>query len=111
MWEGEDHIFHEICEIHPHKLPLLLNVAQSNGKPLPLGSYTERMVTQKIDRVAGVQLLSVTIMNERESMVELREDGPIIDASQLIQGLASQEGQSVCVSCMISSKRSLLSII
>ena len=41
------------------------------------------------DRVAGVQPLSVTIMNERESMVELREDYPIISISQLIQGLAS----------------------
>ena len=64
-----------------------------------------------IDRVAGVQPLSVTIMNERESMVELKEDDPIIDVSQLIQGLASWEEQSVNVSCMISSKRSLLSII
>ena len=44
-------------------------------------------------------------------MVELREDYPITDTSQLIQGLASWEGQSVNVSCVISSKRSLLSII
>ena len=49
-------------------------------------------------------------MNERRSMVELKEDDPIIDVSQLIQGLVSWEGQSVNVSCMISSKRSLLSI-
>ena len=32
----------------------LLNVAQSNGKLLPVGNYTERTVTQMIDRVAGV---------------------------------------------------------
>ena len=41
-------------------------------------------------------------------MVQLKEDDPIIDASQLIQGLAYWEGQSVNVSCIISSKRSLL---
>ena len=76
-----------------------------------MGSYTERTVMQMIDRVAGVQPLSVTIMNEREAIVELREDDPIIDVSQLIQRLASWEGQSINVSCMISSKRSLLSII
>ena len=66
---------------------------------------------QMIDRVAGVQPLSVTIMNERESMVEVREDDPIINVSQLIQGLVYWEGQSVNVSCVISSKRSLFSII
>ena len=63
------------------------------------------------DRVAGNQPLSVTIVNEKEVIVELKEDDPIIDVSQLIQGLASWEGQSVSVSCVISSKRSLLSII
>ena len=56
-----------------------------------------------IDRVAGVQALSVTIVNEKEAIVELKENDPIIDISQLIQGLASWEGQSVNVSCMISS--------
>ena len=109
-WE-EDDIFHEISQVCPHQLSLLLNAAQRSGKPLPAGSYTERTVTQMIDRVAGVQPLSVTIMNEREATVELREDDPIIDVSQLIQGLVSWEGQSVNVSCMISSVRSLLSII
>ena len=66
---------------------------------------------QMIDRVAGVQPLGVTIVNEREAIAELKEDDPIINVSQLIQGLASWEGQSVNVSSVISSKRSLLSII
>ena len=111
LCEGEDNVFHEISQIFQHQLSLLLNMAQSNRKPLPVGCYTERMVMQVIDRVAGVKPLSVTIVNERESMAELKEDDPIIDVSQLIQGLASWKGQSVNVSCIISSKRSLLSII
>ena len=41
----------------------------------------------------------------------MREHDPIIDRSQLIQGLVSWEGQSVNVSCVIPSKKSLLSII
>ena len=81
------------------------------GKPLLVGSYTERSVTQMIDRVAGVQPLRVTIINEKEAIVEMKEDDPIIDVSQLIQGLAFWEGQSINVRCMISSKGSLLSII
>ena len=69
-------------------------MAQSSGKPLSVGSYTERSVTQMTDRVAGVHPLSVTIVNKKEAIVQLKEDDPIID-----------------VSCVISSKRSLLSII
>ena len=48
--------------------------------------------------------------NEREAIIELKEDDPIIKVSQLILGLASWEGQSVNVSRVMSSKRSLLSI-
>ena len=79
-------------------------------KSLPVGSDTERSVMQMIERVAWVQPTSVTIVNENEVIVELKEDDPIVDVSQLIQGLASWEGQSVNVSCMISNKRSLVSI-
>ena len=69
---------HEISQVCPHKFSLLLNVAQGNGKPLPMGSRTERTVTQMIDRVAGVKPLSVTIMNKSKAMVELRENDPIL---------------------------------
>ena len=88
-----------------------MNVVQSSRKPLPVGSYTERLVSQIVNIVAGVEPLSVTVMNEREVILELREEDPIIVVSWLIPGLMSYEGQSVNVSCVMSSKRSLLSII
>ena len=50
-------------------------------------------------------------MNEREAIVDLREEDPIMEVSHLIPGLTSLEGQSVNVGCMMSSKRSLISII
>ena len=53
----------------------------------------------------------MNIVNEKEAIVGLKEDDPIIELSYLIPGLTSWEGQSVIVSCMMSSKRSLLSII
>ena len=64
-----------------------------------------------INRVVGVQSLSVTTVNEKEAIVNLKEDDPIIEVSQLIPGFTSWEGQSVNLSCVMSSKRSLLSII
>ena len=64
-----------------------------------------------INRIAGAQPQVVTVMNERDVIVELREEDAVVEVSQLIPGLMSWEGQSVDVSCMMSSKRSLLSII
>ena len=51
----------------------------------------------------------MTAVNEKEAIVELKEDDPVIEISQLIPGLASWEGHSVSVSCVMSRKRSLLS--
>ena len=111
LYMGGDDIFYETKQVHVHSLLLLINVVQSSGKSVPVGSYIERLVTQMVNRVLGVQPLGVTIMNEREEIVELKEDDPIIKVSQLIPGLAFWEGQSVNVSCMMSNKRSLLTII
>ena len=41
LCEGEDDVFHEMSQVYPHKLSLLLNMVQSNEKPLPVGSYIE----------------------------------------------------------------------
>ena len=68
-------------------------------------------MSQIVNRVAGVEPLGVTVTNERQAIVELKEEDPMIEVSQLIPGLVSREGQSVNVSFVMSSKRSLLSII
>ena len=60
---GGDDVFHETNQVQLHSLSLLLNVVQSSGKPLPLGSYSERLVLQMVYRVAGVQPQGVTVMN------------------------------------------------
>ena len=88
-----------------------MNEVQSSRKLLPVGSYTERLVSQVVNRVAGVQPQGVNGINEREVITELREEDPIIKVSQLIPGLMSWEGQPVNVSCVLSSKGSFLSII
>ena len=50
-------------------------------------------------------------MNERDAIVDLREADPMVEVFQLLHGLAAWEGQSVDMSCLMSSKRSLFSIV
>ena len=63
-----------------------MNVVQSSGKPLPAGSYTERLVSQMVNRIVAVQPLGVTVMRERDAIVEFREEDPVVEVSQLIPG-------------------------
>ena len=53
---------------------LLLRVMQSNGKPLPIGGFTGRAMSQMLHEVAGVFPREVVIMNDQELVMELEEE-------------------------------------
>ena len=50
---------------------LLLKVTQSNGKPLTIGGFTGRAMSQMPHEVAGVIPKEVVIMNDQEVVMEL----------------------------------------
>ena len=78
-----------------HTISLLMKVVQNSRKLLPVGSYTGRLVSQMVNRIALVQPLGVTVMNERDVIVELREEDAVGEVSQLMPGLTSWKGHSL----------------
>ena len=50
---------------------LLLRVTQLNGKPLPIGGFAGRAMSQMLHKVAGVVPKEVVIMNDQEVVMEL----------------------------------------
>ena len=50
---------------------LLLRVIQPNGKPLPIGGFTERAMTQMLHDLAGVIPKEVVVLTDQEVVVEL----------------------------------------
>ena len=55
--------------------------------------------------------LGVTVMNDRDIVVDFEPEVPIIDNAQVIHGLATWKGKSVDVSCLMSEKESLLNMV
>ena len=49
-------------------------MTQSNGKPLPIGGFTGRAVSQRLHEVAGVISKEVVVMNDQEVVMELEEE-------------------------------------
>ena len=58
---------------------LLLRVTQYNGKPLPIGGFTGRAMSQMLHEVAGVVPNEVVIMNDQEVVMELEEEISMMD--------------------------------
>ena len=63
---------------------LLLRVMQANGKPLPIGGFTGRAMSQMLHEIAGVVPKEVVIMNDQEVVMELDEETSLIDVSRAI---------------------------
>ena len=63
---------------------LLLRVTQSNGKPLPIGEFTDTAMSQMLHKVAWVVPKEVVIMNDQEVVMELEEETSMMDVSRVV---------------------------
>ena len=53
---------------------LLLRMTQSNGKPLPIGRFTGRAISQVLNGVAGVVPKEAVVMNDQEVVLGLEKE-------------------------------------
>ena len=89
---------------------LLLRVMQANGKPLPIGGFTGRRLSQMLHEIAGVIPKQVVIVNDQEVVMELDEETSLMDVSRVIHGLFHRGGHSVSVEILVA-KRDLVTEI
>ena len=66
---------------------LLLTVTQTNGRPLPIGGFMSRAMTQMIHDIMGVVPKEVDILTDQEVVFKIEDQSSIIEVSRVIQGL------------------------
>ena len=65
-------------EVESH-LSLLVMVQQINGKPLPVGMFTERITGKMVEVVAGMHSEGVTNLNEFHVLLEFSLSEAIVE--------------------------------
>ena len=90
---------------------LLLRVTQSNGKPLPIGGFMGRAMSQMLHEVAGVVPKEVMIMNDQEVVMKLEEETFLMEVSRVLHGLFHWGGQSVSVDSLVVKKDVVTEIV
>ena len=90
---------------------LLLRVTQASGKPLPIGGFTGRAMTQMLYEMAGVTPRKVVILTGQEVVVELEVDMPIVEVSRAVHGLYQWAGQSISVDSLVAKKDLIKEIV
>ena len=91
-------------------LSLLIKIIQFNGKPLPLGNFTEQAVGQLVYDLTGIKPVCVVKLNDCEVPFELDPKENVTGVAQEIQKLTSWEGLDVEATYLLSSKRQLMDI-
>ena len=86
-------------------------MTQSNGKPLPIGGFTGRAMSQMLSEVAGVVPKEVVVMNDQEVVMELEEETSIMEVSRAAQGLFHWGGQSISVDSLVAKKDLIAEIV
>ena len=105
--------FHEIeasNDLSPppsRSLSMLIKITQPEERPLPVGVITERSIYSLVQKVAGVDPFGVTVMNDRDVMVEFHPKARMWEISALLHSLVTWDKYKVTVTCLMSSKPQL----
>ena len=89
----------------------LLRVTQANGKPLPIGGFTCRVMAQMLYEIAGVTPGCVVVLTDQEVVVELEMETPIMEVSRAVHGLYQWAGQSISVDSLVARRDSIKEIV
>ena len=76
-------------------LLLLIQATQVNGQPLPIGSFTARVVVAVVQRHTGHHPVDVDVMSDRDAVIELEPDIRVGEVAQLLHSTHEWDGQPV----------------
>ena len=98
-------------DIREQAFVLLLRVTQANGKPLPIGGFTSRVMAQMMYEIAGVALRDVIVLTDQEMVTELEMETPIMEVSRAVHRLYQWAGQSISVDSLVARRDLIKEIV
>ena len=94
-----------------HSLLLLLRVEQEDGRPMPMGTHSERCVSQQILRWTGVTPECVIRVNPFDTVMEVAAEVPIVAVTQQLHLVREWEEIPMNVSCMMGKKVYIMDVV
>ena len=86
---------------------LLLQVLQSNGKPLMNGNFMGHAVVEVVHKYTGSNPIEFEVRNDRDIIVQFNHGVSVGEATRLLHGTHDWLGQVVKISCLLSTRKSI----
>ena len=104
--------FHELdeTEIEMHELSMMVTITDSEGEVLPPGCLTITNVVRLLQERTGVLPFEISVLNERNVLLEFERAAPVIEISRGLHGCGSWGEIEVDIGCVLSGKVSLMNM-
>ena len=111
-FSGNNESFQEIPEepILHHELLLLIRIEQEDGRPLPVGTYSEHCVHLKLAQWTGVTAECVTRMNPHDTIIEVATSVSVVAIAQQLHSIREWEEIPVVVACIMGKKSYIIDV-
>ena len=95
----------------PEPLLLLLEVTQTDGRPLPVRMFTAHTVAQHVIELTGQNPVEVDVMNDRDTIIQIEPETTIVHAAQALHNARLWDGQATEITCLLSSRQSVVNVV
>ena len=112
LFQEHNESFQEIPEepVPHHELLLLIRIEQKDGRPLPVGTYSEHCVHLKLAQWTGVTVERVTRMNPYDTIIEVAASASVVAIAQQLHSIREWEEIPVVVACIMGKKSYIVDV-
>ena len=91
-------------------LTILFKMLREDGRPLPVGSFTERSVARRVYNSTGIVVERVTMVTPTDALIEFASGTLVVAIAQELHQIKEWEEISVWVTCLMGNKDYILQL-
>ena len=92
----EQAVYHDADD---NELSMLLRVSQLSGKSLPIGSFTERKISQVVQGTTGVAPIALTLLGPSEVLMEFEQSTSVVEVAMILHALSDWDDLKIQTLC------------
>ena len=102
--------FEERCKevSEPEVACFLLNLTHPGGRPLPLEVMNEETITSLLREVGHVEPISISIINEIQSVIEVARDTDLFELTTVLNGVICWNNYQLCMAAMFGGRQTMM---
>ena len=91
-------------------LTILFKMLREDGRPLPVGCFTERGVARKVYALTGVHVERVTMVTPTDALVEFAPGTLVVTIAQALDQITDWEDTPVWVSVLMGNRQYIMKL-